>query len=427
MSVTILYDPTTLLHHSVELIGHKLIDAHESSSRIVRILKALRAYSENDNTRTNNTALLPFYKFVTLQYSDDVDDRPTGERRAKATPSIPATVHSPRYIQHLSTIFTTFLQSGAVDEDGCILPECFPHRALLTTVPAVNPSNNERNSDNPMVEPKLPRDPFAHLGHYSFDMSSGMSKDTFTSALAAVEMALKGVDMVFKRSKDTERSSANEGTEQTSQMSVMPIVFALTRPPGHHACHELAGGYCYINNAAVAAEYLLGKLPPLDPSASLSQSRLVILDLDFHHGNGTQSIFYNRREPAYISIHGDGEYPYYTGAAEEQGHGEGEGFNLNLPLASRPASSTEDYFRLLDQALNVIKEKWAPEYLLVSMGFDTFRKDILGGFELDVEDYRTIGSRIRALDLPVLILLEGGYSEELGDLVINFVCGLASE
>jgi acetoin utilization deacetylase AcuC-like enzyme len=207
----------------------------------------------------------------------------------------------------------------------------------------------------------------------------------------------------------------------------MPIVFALTRPPGHHACHELAGGYCYINNAAVTAEYILSKLPPPDSSRCPTQSRLVILDLDFHHGNGTQGIFYNRREPAYVSIHGKGRYPYYTGAAEEQGNGEGEGFNLNLPLESRPASNTEDYFRLLDQALNIIREKWTPEYLLVSMGFDTYCKDVLGGFELDVEDYRTIGKRIRALDLPTLVLLEGGYSEELGNLVINFVRGLASE
>ena len=116
-----------------------------------------------------------------------------------------------------------------------------------------------------------------------------MSKDTYKSVACAVHLALKGVDFLM------------EGQAHN------PAVLALTRPPGHHACHALAGGYCYINNVAVAAEYLLSKLGTTRPNET--KSRVVILDLDFNHGNGPQSIFYSRREPAYISIHGEGEYP----------------------------------------------------------------------------------------------------------------------
>jgi acetoin utilization deacetylase AcuC-like enzyme len=262
-----------------------------------------------------------------------------------------------------------------------------------------------------MVPLVLPKDPFAHLGYYSFDLSSGMSFDTFTSAMASVQLAQRGIDMML---------------ESQSQRTIQPI-FVLTRPPGHHACHALAGGYCYINNVAVAAEYLLSKLGTTDTTAPPTTSRVAILDLDFHHGNGTQSIFYERREPAYISIHGEGEYPYYTGSTQERGRGDGEGFNRNFPLLARPQSTTEDYFRLLDQACQIIQQEWKSAYLLVSMGFDTFRKDVLGGFELDVNDYRTIGKRVRHVGLPVVTLLEGGYSEELGELLSAFLDGMKSD
>lgn len=372
-NISILHDPRTTLHHSVELLGHKIIDSYESPDRIHRILQAVAG--EKDG--------------FTILTVDENEDKEL---------NIPLNIHSSPYIDHLRTIFGRFLEEGSVQEDGCVLPECFPHRMLLQAV-----SNDESISMKSTIA--LPQDPFAHLGHYSFDMSTGISKYTFSSAIAASKLGIKGVDVIL------------EGAKNSS-----PIAFCLTRPPGHHACHALAGGYCYINNIAVAAEYLLSKLPT--HLGASTQSRVVILDLDVHHGNGTQSIFYTRREPAYISIHGEGAYPYYTGDPSEEGSGEGQGYNRNLPLPLRPKSSREDYLSLLDTALKVVKDEWRGEYLLVSMGFDTFWKDVLGGFELDMEDYTTIGSRIRELGLPVLVLLEGGYSEELGRLVVRFLEGL---
>jgi len=385
---TILYSSRTLLHWSVELIGHKLIPAYEDPDRVQRILKALGAYG---------------FPVEECELTDE------GASRIL----IPSTIHAKPYIEHLKTIFDRFLKAGAVEQNGCILPECFPHQALLKTVTTqslgdLNGTEDAFTSKDAMGEPNLPNDTYAHLGYYSFDMSTGMSKDTFTSSIASVGVTLKAAATVL------------EGSSLQSR-----VVFALTRPPGHHACHALAGGYCYINNVAVAAEYILSKMSPQVPSGT--RSRVVILDLDFHHGNGTQSIFYNRKEPAYVSIHGQGEYPYYTGGLVECGGGEGTGYNRNFPLPARPNSTKEDYFTTLDKALDVIRNTWQPEYLLVSMGFDTFRNDVLGGFEIEVGDYEAIGERLRGLGLPILVLLEGGYHEDLGELAVHFLRGLTGK
>ncbi|PVG03488.1 Arginase/deacetylase [Serendipita vermifera] len=382
-NVIVLHNELTLLHHSLELIGHKLIEAHESPDRVRRILQAIKQMDG-----------------INLIKVDSSTEGGNGE------PEIPSNIHTAEYIEHLRTIFKRFLDAGVVDKDGCVLPECFPHYRLLKP-----PGSQADAADDPkrdMVPLALPKDPFAHLGYYSFDLSAGMSLDTFTSAIASVQMARRAIDMVL---------------ESQARRTIQPI-FVLTRPPGHHACEALAGGYCYINNVAVTAEYLLSKLGAIDTTLPSTTSRVAILDLDFHHGNGTQSIFYERREPAYVSIHGEGEYPYYTGSAQECGRGDGEGFNRNFPLLARPHSTRDDYLRLLEAACQVIQEEWKSTYLLVSMGFDTFRKDILGGFELDVNDYRTIGRRVRHVGLPVVTLLEGGYSEELGELVAAFLDGL---
>lgn len=376
-SLVVLHDAQTVLHRSVELIAHNVIDALESPDRIHRIVKTLQSKQWHWLT----------FLDITIQ---ETDWKP-----------IPDNIHGSKYIQHLKTIFERFLRENAVDEDGCVLPECFPHRLLLT---AGNGDSDMTSDDVP-----LPVDPFAHLGYYSFDLSSGISKETFRSAMVAANLGIIGVDKLL--------AQMAQDPAQPSQ----PL-FCLTRPPGHHACHSLAGGYCYINNAAVAADYLVSKLPK-ERSTPIG-SRVVILDLDFHHGNGTQSIFYTRKEPAYISIHGENAYPYYTGRSSETGSGEGQGFNRNLPLKLRPESTRDDYLLKLDTALGVIKEEWSAQYLVISMGFDTFRLDPLGGFELDIDDYAEIGRRISALGLPALALLEGGYSDELGELVSSFLSGL---
>lgn len=376
MRILVLHDPQTKLHQSVELLGHKLIPAHEAPDRIDRILDALKTASSS-NWEIREIALS--------------EDKPTW-------PEIPPTIHSPEYITHLRTIFERFVSDGIVDvddPDACVLPECFPHARLLEAV---------GEGANAIREFKLPRDPYAHLGHYSFDMSAGISKATFRSVMASVNLAIQGADLLLQ------------------DLATPSLVFALCRPPGHHACHSLAGGYCYINNVAVVTEYLLSRLPPT-PEGSIPTPRIAIFDLDFHHGNGTQAVFFSRRSPAYVSIHGEGEYPYYTGAEDEVGSGEGKGFTRNFPLPSHRGSTKEDYFRKLDEAVRVIAEEWRAEVVVLSLGFDTFNADPLGGFDLGEEDYTEMGRRVRSLGLPVLALLEGGYHALLGTLVVRFLKG----
>jgi acetoin utilization deacetylase AcuC-like enzyme len=373
--IRILHDPQTLLHHSVELLAHKLIPAYESPDRITRVLHALR--------ETN--------------FANRIDEVSLSEDESK-WPNIPESVHGTAYITHLRTIYKQFEDAGFVDvhdESPCVLPECFPHARLLHTQGGLTDGGSIAT----------PQSPFAQMGYYAFDMSSGMSKDTFKSAIAAVNVALKGADILLTSSAPTDS-----------------LIFCVVRPPGHHACHSLAGGYCYINTAAAVTEYILLRLPspPDDPEL---RPRVVILDLDVHHGNGTQTVFYNRRSPAYISIHGAGEYPYYTGSSVERGSGEGSGFNRNLPLPLRPHSTREEYFTKLNEALKVVKDEWNAELVVLSLGFDTYRLDVLGGFELDVEDYAEMGRQIAGLGLPVLALLEGGYDAALGKLAVEFLRG----
>ena len=374
--IRVLHDQQTLLHHSVELITHQLIPAHESRNRITLILDALHE----------------------ANFTDRIHEISLSQDESK-WPDIPDTVHSAAYITHLRTIYKQFEDAGIVDlhdESSCILPECFPHARLLHTQGGAS-----------MAEGTIatPQDVSARMGHYAFDMSSGMSKDTFRSAIAALNVALKGADMLL-----------------TSSTPDHSLIFCVVRPPGHHACHSLAGGYCYINTAAVVTEYILSQLPS-PPDNPEPRPQVAILDLDVHHGNGTQAIFYDRRSPAYISIHGAGEYPYYTGSDTERGSGEGTGFNCNLPLPLRPHSTREDYFAKLDEALKVVREEWKAELVVLSLGFDTYRLDVLGGFELDVEDYAEMGRRIARLGIPVLALLEGGYSAALGKLAVEFLRG----
>jgi acetoin utilization deacetylase AcuC-like enzyme len=173
--------------------------------------------------------------------------------------------------------------------------------------------------------------------------------------------------------------------------------FGLCRPPGHHAARGATGGYCYFNNAALAAARLLER-----------NERVAILDLDIHHGNGTQSIFYAAAEVLYCSIHGDPEwaYPPHTGYAEETGTGAGEGFTYNQPLPQ--GTGWLDYHAALDRAQERIA-RFDPAFVVLSQGFDTFEGDRWGGFLLHAPDFAAIGQAVRALRRPVVALLEGGY------------------
>ena len=192
--------------------------------------------------------------------------------------------------------------------------------------------------------------------------------------------------------------------------------FCITRPPGHHAGMDFMGGYCFLNNAATAAEYLRGA----------GCERVAILDVDYHHGNGTQSIFYRRSDVLTVSVHGDPrtEYPFYLGHADEVGEGAGEGFNRNLPLVA--GCAPEEWFEALEHACYGV-EQFRPEALVVSLGLDTFAEDPICRFNLPCEAFSRLGSRVKALGVPTVFVLEGGYAAEaLGVNAANVVEGFES-
>jgi acetoin utilization deacetylase AcuC-like enzyme len=230
------------------------------------------------------------------------------------------------------------------------------------------------------------------MGLFSFDAGSPLTSGTWTAARAGACCALAA-------------SRALAGGERAA--------FALTRPPGHHAGVDFFGGYCFLNNAALAAQALR------DGGAE----RVAVLDIDYHHGNGTQAIFYERPDVFYASIHGDPrtEYPYYLGYADERGSGAGLGFNRNLPLARGAGFAV--WREALAQALQSIAGSRA-QALVVSLGVDTFADDPISGFGLRSPDYLRIGEDLAAAGLPTAFVFEGGYAvAEAGVNTVNVLEG----
>jgi acetoin utilization deacetylase AcuC-like enzyme len=222
-----------------------------------------------------------------------------------------------------------------------------------------------------------PRQIGGRAGYWGLDSAAPLVAGTYEAARAAVDVALTTVDLVL-------------GGE--------PLAYGLCRPPGHHAARSMYGGYCFLNNAAIAAEAIV----------AASGERVAILDVDFHHGNGTQQIFWRRGDVRYVSIHADPDrqYPYFLGRADEIGEGDGTGENLNIPL---PAGATNaDYLAATDRALDFIAEVQG-SIIVVSLGFDTYGLDPIGDFALTTEAYHVVGRRVAALGRPLVILQEGGY------------------
>ncbi len=185
--------------------------------------------------------------------------------------------------------------------------------------------------------------------------------------------------------------------------------FALSRPPGHHAGADFFGGYCFLNNAALAAQYLRDN----------GCARVAVLDIDYHHGNGTQAIFYDRADVFFASIHGDPrtEYPFYLGHADEMGAGQGLGANVNLPLPR--GSHFEAWYAALEHSLACIA-RHGVDALVVSLGMDTFEGDPISGFTLQSADYLRVGARLKAAGLPTAFVFEGGYAvAEVGVNAVN--------
>ena len=278
-------------------------------------------------------------------------------------------VHTPDYVAFLQSAWSEWEARYGDEHDAS--PYCF-----------VSPRH---------LRHRIPKDIEGKLGYYSFDMTAAITKTSFEAIHAAMECALTGADLLVNGEK---------------------AAFALCRPPGHHAAPDLMGGYCYINNAAIAAESLRRQ----------GKEKVAILDIDYHHGNGTQSIFYERDDVLFVSIHGDPDYdyPHYIGFDDEIGEGKGEGFNLNLPL---PQGKTD--WSLYGPALATALEKiraFGADALVISLGMDTYEHDPISFFKLNRTDYAEIGRQLGTLDLPTLFVFEGGYAVD--DLGYNTVAVL---
>lgn len=285
-----------------------------------------------------------------------------------------AAVHSPRYLDFIARAWDDWV---ALD----------PANAALDILPSVWPVRGFRHD----VEP---RNFAAQLGLHSFDAGSPMVAGTWAAARAGAECAVTAARTVL-------------GGERAA--------FALTRPPGHHAGPDFFGGYCFLNNAALAAQALR------DGGAA----RVAVLDVDYHHGNGTQTIFESRADVLTVSIHGDPltEYPFFLGHADEQGQGAGLGFNLNLPLPR--GTSADTWFATLDHAAQAV-ERFRPDALVVALGVDTFEGDPISGFRLRSADYLRLGERLARPGRPTVFTLEGGYAvAEVGVNVVNVLQGFA--
>ena len=258
--------------------------------------------------------------------------------------------------------------------EGFMLPGAFPARG--------------------MRRDRVPTGLHARLGYYAFDAGSPIVAGTWQAARAAAHCALTAADLVAAG----ERSA-----------------YALCRPPGHHAGRAMFGGYCFLNNAALAAQRL----------RDAGMARVAVLDVDYHHGNGTQDIFWERDDVLFVSIHGDPdtEYPFYLGYADERGAGAGEGFNHNFPLPR--GTDWTRYAEALDQALERIAG-YAPQALVVSLGVDMFEGDPISQFKLRCDDFPRLGARIAALGLPTVLVQEGGYAvAEIGDNVAAVLAAFA--
>ncbi len=275
-------------------------------------------------------------------------------------------VHDPAFVDFLSTAWEEWAAAG---NRGEAIPDCWPARRMAQ---------------------RRPESITGKLGYYAMAAETSIGAGTWEAARASADVALT--------------AAARLGSDRAA--------FALCRPPGHHAGRDLYGGYCFLNNAAIAAQYLRDQ----------GRERVAILDVDFHHGNGTQDIFYDRGDVFYASIHGDpaAAFPYFLGYADEIGNGAGRDCNLNLPLP--PGSDFAAWRGALDAALGRI-ERFAPAALVVSLGVDTYEHDPISFFKLKSADFSAYGRLIGALRLPTLFVLEGGYA--VADIGVNAVNVLA--
>lgn len=277
-------------------------------------------------------------------------------------------IHDAGFLEFLETSWDRWVAEGY---EGEILATCFPARRMQV---------------------RKPEQIDGLVGYYALAVETAITSGTWEAAQASAAIA------------------------QTAQRIVAGgarSAFALCRPPGHHAAKDMYGGYCFLNNAAIAAQMFLND----------GAGRVAILDPDFHHGNGTQDIFYDREDVLFLSLHGAPEhaFPHFLGYEDETGAGKGEGFTANYAMP--PGTGYDKWGSAMDDAIKRI-EAYSPDALVVSLGVDTFERDPISFFKLKSDDFTDYGGRIAKLKLPTLFCMEGGYAvEEIGVNTVNVLEG----
>lgn len=300
---------------------------------------------------------------------DALRERSIGELRSPSGADIALIkrVHSPRYVDFLASAWQEWIALDPANAQLDVLPSVWPVRGFRHDVEPTNFA--------------------ARVGLFSFDSGCPLTAGTWEAATAGAACAI-----------DAARAVTAAGGPRTAM--------ALTRPPGHHAGADFFGGYCFLNNAALAAQAL----------RDAGAARVAILDVDYHHGNGTQSIFYERGDVLTVSVHGDPttEYPFFLGYADEHGQGAGEGRNLNLPLPAGTGFDT--WTQALQQGLAAIRA-FKADAVVIALGVDTYEGDPISKFKLKSADYFDVGRMVASLGLPTVFTMEGGYA--VADVGIN--------
>ncbi len=304
----------------------------------------------------------------------ELQRRPLGELRVPgaADMGLIGRIHAPRYLDFLAHAWRDWIALDPANAEVDILPSVWPGHGLRRDVAPVNFS--------------------ARVGLHAFDAGTPLGAGTWQAAVTGAACAI-----------DAARAVAGGAG----------VAMALTRPPGHHAGADFYGGYCFLNNSALAAQAL----------REAGADRVAVLDVDYHHGNGTQSIFYERDDVLTVSIHGDPatEYPFYLGYADELGLGRGAGCNLNLPLPA--GTGFADWQQALEVALAAVRRHGA-QALVVPLGVDTFEGDPISRFTLRADDFKRMGRLLASAGLPTVLVLEGGYAvAQMGVNVVNVLEG----
>jgi acetoin utilization deacetylase AcuC-like enzyme len=346
------HNPLHALHHGrEEMFRGRMVPCHEVPARLDFVLAELQRR--------------PLGELAVPHVSDTEVDAAI------------ARVHAPRYTAFLASAWDEWV---ALD----------PANAQRDALPSVWPLGNGAGNRHAFRTDVLPQNFAARLGLFSFDSGSPLMAGTWAAARGGAACALAAAQAVLGGAHSA---------------------FALTRPPGHHAGPDYFGGYCFLNNAAIAAQALRDG----------GKQRVAVLDVDYHHGNGTQTIFFERADVFTVSIHGDPatEYPFFLGHADERGAGAGDGFNLNLPMPR--GTGFPAWCAALDRAIEAV-EDFGADALVVPMGMDTFKGDPISGFTLESSDYDTVGRLLAAASLPTVFTFEGGYAvDEVGVNAVNLL------